>query len=423
MRGENIKKGFFLAGRAEIPGGRGAAAPHGRCAMSLYELAGLEGPVSSSSSSSCAPASSSSGGSGSTATKDKSARTPKKPTLVPAVGFKPLALAKKPLPPQRETAPPSLVAAVAAAPDEALGVRAWYKDIKQPYDPALPNEYQEWLKERDAKRKAAALEEALRKKQAILEDVRNAAGKTRPPPPPPPPKLPPPPPPPFSASAVPPPPVPGFADESGDPGLTMMRAMGWQEGTGLGSSGQGMMTPLVAQKTTSVSAVIVNAEERPRKPPPPPLPSPTDLAPGGAPVAIGGGVGATGEKKGPITFRGRPSRVLLLKNMVGPGEVDAELRNEIGEECSRFGEVVDVVVRELPAEIEVEAGGEGGAVRRLADDQRVRIFVKFSKQAVAMKAYIELDGRYFGGRRVWVCFFREADFDAGSFAPSAREPK
>ena len=32
-------------------------------------------------------------------------------------------------------------------------------------------------------------------------------------------------------------------------------------------------------------------------------------------------------------------------------------------------------------------------------------FVKFGKQAAAMKAYIDLDGRFFGGRHVWVCFF------------------
>ncbi len=40
-----------------------------------------------------------------------------------------------------------------------------------------------------------------------------------------------------------------------------------------------------------------------------------------------------------------------------------------------------------------------------------------------MKAYIDLDGRYFGGRNVWVCFFAETEFDADKLAPSSSEPK
>ena len=40
-----------------------------------------------------------------------------------------------------------------------------------------------------------------------------------------------------------------------------------------------------------------------------------------------------------------------------------------------------------------------------------------------MKAYIDLDGRYFGGRNVWVCFFSESNFDANDLAPSGSEPK
>ena len=56
------------------------------------------------------------------------------------------------------------------------------------------------------------------------------------------------------------------------------------------------------------------------------------------------------------------------------------------------------------------------------EEESVRIFVKFGKQAAAMKSYIDLDGRYFGGRNVWVCFFPEADFDAGKLAPSGKDP-
>lgn len=103
--------------------------------------------------------------------------------------------------------------------------------------------------------------------------------------------------------------------------------------------------------------------------------------------------------------------MLLLKNMVGPGEVDADLSSEIGEECSKYGEVLKVTVYELPAK------------DNPPDEEAVRIFVKFGRQGAAMKAYIDLDGRFFGGRNVWVAFFSESDFDKDDLAPSSREPK
>jgi len=305
----------------------------------------------------------------------------------------------------------------------------WYKDIKQPYDPAHPNDYDEWVKEVETIRKQRELEAALQRKQeeasrafsslasAVVGGADEpAAGAKRPradsspafgagqAPPPPPLPLPPPP----------PPLPPGFNDESGDPGLSMLQKMGWSEGQGLGKEGQGMRTPLMAKKSDGRTGVIVNASER-RPPPPPPLPAPPP-PPSGVPGTAGGAAGgvagsAGGEKKGAVTFRGRPSRVLLLKNMVAPADVDAELRGEIGEECSKYGEVVEVTVHLM------------GADSGLSDEESVRIFVKFGKQAAAMKAYIDLDGRYFGGRQVWVCFYREQDFDSGNFAPNANEPK
>ena len=56
-------------------------------------------------------------------------------------------------------------------------------------------------------------------------------------------------------------------------------------------------------------------------------------------------------------------------------------------------------------------------------EEAVRIFVQFSKLQAAMKAHIDLDGRFFGGRTVWVAFFVESDFEKGSLAPNDREPK
>lgn len=63
------------------------------------------------------------------------------------------------------------------------------------------------------------------------------------------------------------------------------------------------------------------------------------------------------------------------------------------------------------------------AAEQPREEDAVRIFVKFAKQAAAMKAYIDLDGRYFGGRNVWVAFYTEKDFDANALAPNDREAK
>lgn len=49
----------------------------------------------------------------------------------------------------------------------------------------------------------------------------------------------------------------------------MMEKMGWREGQGLGKARQGMTTPLVAQKTDTHAAVIVNAQPTPAPAPAP----------------------------------------------------------------------------------------------------------------------------------------------------------
>lgn len=37
--------------------------------------------------------------------------------------------------------------------------------------------------------------------------------------------------------------------------------------------------------------------------------------------------------------KGTATRVVLLRNMVGPGEVDDDLEDEVGMECSKYGNV------------------------------------------------------------------------------------
>ena len=46
----------------------------------------------------------------------------------------------------------------------------------------------------------------------------------------------------------------------------------------------------------------------------------------------------------------------------------------------------------------------------IPEDQAVRIFLLFDRQESAMKATIDLDGRFFGGRTVKASFFAEEKF-------------
>ena len=82
------------------------------------------------------------------------------------------------------------------------------------------------------------------------------------------------------------------------------------------------------------------------------------------------------------------SVVVVLKNMVGPDDVDEELQEEIEEECGKFGEVERVIIYQ-------EKQGE--------DDDApiiVKIFVEFKDSASARKSKDALHNRFFGGRIV-----------------------
>ncbi|CAL5051159.1 unnamed protein product [Urochloa decumbens] len=160
----------------------------------------------------------------------------------------------------------------------------------------------------------------------------------------------------------------------------MMAKMGWKEGQGLGKLEQGITAPLVAKKTDRRGGVIV--DESSSKPP---------------------------EKKPKsVTFDGPPTRVLLLRNMVGPGEVDDELEDEVAGECAKYGTVTRVLIFEItqtdfPAE------------------EAVRIFIQFERAEEATKAVIDLQGRFFGGRVVQASFFDEERFGRNELAPMPGE--
>ncbi|GBB90520.1 hypothetical protein RclHR1_01750019 [Rhizophagus clarus] len=166
----------------------------------------------------------------------------------------------------------------------------------------------------------------------------------------------------------------------------MMAKYGWQEGQGLGKNEQGISEPLAVQKTDIRSGIIINNN--------PPVKSDSK------------------ESENPANHLPNtelPSKVILLTNMVGPGEVDDTLQEETADECNeKYGTVERCLIYEVPH-------------RKLPDDEAVRIFVKFEDIVAAIRAKKDLNGRFFGGRQVSAQFFDEQRFDRLDLAPSQAE--
>jgi hypothetical protein len=67
-----------------------------------------------------------------------------------------------------------------------------------------------------------------------------------------------------------------------------------------------------------------------------------------------------------VVLQGTPSKVVLLRNMVAPGEVDEHLEDEIAEELGNFGGVQRVLIFEV-----TDAGFDPKQAVRLALCPRV----------------------------------------------------
>ena len=100
-----------------------------------------------------------------------------------------------------------------------------------------------------------------------------------------------------------------------------------------------------------------------------------------------------------------PTRVVMLRNMVGQGDVDSDLEPEVKEECGKFGNVENCLIYEVNEGLVNGKRLPNIKSFQVPDDQAVRIFVEFTRVESAIKAIIDLNGRYFGGRIVKGVFF------------------
>jgi len=205
---------------------------------------------------------------------------------------------------------------------------------------------------------------------------------------------------------------------------------GYRDGEGLGKNEQGISQALVVEKTSRRGGIIINKDNAgtppPEQPwtgaPPPPvgvaIPPPNlydDLAAAAANEPAHdddeyGGIGGDSSMAPPSALAPRPKpsitdmmknpgKVVMMMNMVGPGEVDAELEPEVKEECeTKYGDIVKVQI--------VERNG-------VPAEEAVRIFLEFKRVESAIKALVDLNGRFFGGREVQACFYNGERFHEG----------
>merc|ERR1712062_573624 len=103
----------------------------------------------------------------------------------------------------------------------------------------------------------------------------------------------------------------------------------------------------------------------------------------------------------------RDTTVLCIKNSVGPGEVDEDLKTDFHSECSKFGKILDIKlfdVSQLPN------------MEHVSDEDAVRIFVKYQSTQSSRQAFDALNGRFFAGRTLKCVFFGLKQFDTNDLA-------
>lgn len=239
----------------------------------------------------------------------------------------------------------------------------------QEYDPSKPNDYTAIHREKVRQQQREELErlrqQEMEKQKLDEEAIRNgvAADSGEP-----------------ATSPEPSAPVlPSYIDPNKKTfAARMMEKMGWKQGEGLGANKQGITAPLVARKTAMRSGIIVQGQD----------------------------VTSLGQVPRAVTFNMAPTRILLLLNMVGRGQVDSDLKEETEEEAAKLGNLLQVRI--------FEAAG-------VPDDCAVRIFCEYERKEEATRALLTFNGRAFGGRTVKAKFYSEERFAKGDLRPDPEQ--
>merc|ERR1712203_787402 len=93
------------------------------------------------------------------------------------------------------------------------------------------------------------------------------------------------------------------------------------------------------------------------------------------------------------------TRVVLLTNLVGAGDVDEDLEEETADEAKKYGTLKKCTIKEI---------------KDLPDDKAVRIFLEFDTVDAASKCHEDMNGRFFGGRKVCAVYYDEKTFQQGN---------
>ncbi|CAK8674961.1 unnamed protein product [Clavelina lepadiformis] len=162
----------------------------------------------------------------------------------------------------------------------------------------------------------------------------------------------------------------------------IMAKYGFKEGKGLGKDNRGISHALQVEKTSKRGGKIISSDQIKQQ-----LEEEFERE--------------QQEKKNVTDLLKNPTKVICLRNMVGPGEVDADLEAETSEECSKYGAVIKCLIYEMQS---------------VPDDEAIRIFIEFDRMEAAIKALVDLNGRFFGGRTVKASFYDPAKFKSFELA-------